>query len=97
MPRRKPENRLIDVVLLESNKFLGEKYEVVSVKPIYAKNVLLPHGIAVLATAKALNDYKGKIEAADTHRKKRADSFTSLFQKMQEDGGITIERRANEK
>jgi ribosomal protein L9 len=33
-------DRRISVILLESNKHLGEKYEVVKVKAIFAKNVL---------------------------------------------------------
>lgn len=52
-------DRRINVILLQrSNKHLGEKYEVVKVKPIFAKNVLFPQGIAVLADADALYAYK---------------------------------------
>jgi len=48
MPKRKIENRMIEVILLEANKHLGEKFELVKVKPVYARNVLLPNNLAVL-------------------------------------------------
>ena len=49
MPRRMIKNRNIEVILLQDDKHLGEKYEIVAVKPIFARNVLLPQNIAVLA------------------------------------------------
>ena len=49
MPRRTIKNRNIEVILLQDDKHLGEKYEIVAVKPIFARNVLLPQNIAVLA------------------------------------------------
>jgi ribosomal protein L9 len=73
MPRRKLENRTIEVILLEANKHLGEKYESVKVKPIYARNVLLPKKMAVLATADMVNKYGQKMEAATKERKQRAE------------------------
>jgi ribosomal protein L9 len=73
MPRRKLENRTIEVILLEANKHLGEKYEAVKVKPIYARNVLLPKNMAVLATADMVNKYAQKIEVAIKERKIKAE------------------------
>jgi ribosomal protein L9 len=48
MPRRKAENKVIEVILLEGNKHLGEKFELINVRPSYARNVLLPKKLAVL-------------------------------------------------
>jgi len=73
MPRRKVENRTIKVILLESNKHLGEKFELVNVKPIYARNVLLPKNMAVLATPDMVNKYAQKMEAATKERERKAE------------------------
>jgi ribosomal protein L9 len=75
MPRRKLENRTIEVILLESNKHLGEKFEIVRVKPIFARNVLLPKNMAVLATADSVNKYSQKIKASEKERALKAEGF----------------------
>ncbi len=41
----------MEIILLKYQKGLGEKDDIVSVKPGYARNFLIPHGIAILATA----------------------------------------------
>lgn len=95
MPRRKPENKTIEVILLQADKHLGEKYEIVRVKPIFAKNVLLPQNIAVLADAVNKNNYAQKMSAAEEIRKKKAASFDELFMKIQNDNWILITRKTN--
>lgn len=95
MPRRKLENRTIEVILLEANKHLWEKYEAVRVKPIFARNVLLPKNIAVLATADAVNKYAQKMEVATKARKVRAEWFQWLLSAIQKDGGISFTGKVN--
>ncbi len=95
MPRRTLENRTIEVILLESDRHLGEKFEIVRVKPIFAKNVLLPKGMAVLADANMKNKYKQKIEASEKERAKKAAGFEDLFKKIADNNGITITAKAN--
>jgi len=95
MPRRKLENRTIEVILLEVDKHLGERYETVKVKPIYARNVLLPKKIAVLATADMVNKYAQKIEAATKERKLKAEWFQWLLSNIQKDGGLTFTGKVN--
>ncbi|HKL44117.1 MAG TPA: 50S ribosomal protein L9, partial [Candidatus Absconditabacterales bacterium] len=95
MPRRKPENRTIEVILLESNKHLGERFEKVKVKPIYARNVLLPKNMAVLATKDMVNKYAQKIETAEKERKLKAEGFQGLLVNIQKDGGITFTGKVN--
>lgn len=95
MPKRKTENRNVDVILLQSDRYLGDKYEIVKVRPIFAKNILLPQKIAVLADAMNKNTYWQKMKAADEHRKKKAADIEDLFMKMQADNGITLARKAN--
>lgn len=93
--RRKPGNKLIDVILLVSDKHLGERFEIVKVKPIYARNVLFPKKMAVLADATTRNAYTQKMQAAEIERQKRAHSLDELFTKIQENGGVTLIRKAN--
>ena len=50
MPRRSYENSTIPVILLKNDPKLGEQYEEIRVKPVYARNILFPKGIAVPAT-----------------------------------------------
>lgn len=97
MPRRSYENKTIEVILLQADKHLGEKYEVVRVKPIYAQNVLLPKGIAVLATTGNLNNYKAKMEAAKKDIKKKIENIDTLFAEVQQKGGVQMSRKVNEK
>lgn len=95
MPRRKLENRTIEVILLEGDKHLGERFEIVRVKPIFAKNVLLPKNKAVLATANMKNKYQQKIAAAEKDRANKAQGFEDLFTKITNDDGITLTVKTN--
>lgn len=95
MAKRKVENKTIEVILLQADKHLWEKYEVVRVKPIFAKNILLPNNIAVLADAVNKNNYAQKMAAAEEQRKKKASSFEELFMKIQNDNWVLISRKTN--
>lgn len=90
-------DRRINVILLESNKHLGEKYELIKVKPIYAKNVLFPQGIAVLADADALYAYKKKMEEAKVIKTKKADGYAAVFKKIADENGLLFVMNVNEK
>lgn len=95
MALRKLENRTIDVILLDSNKHLWEKFEVVRVKPIYARNVLLPKNMAVLATADMVNKYSQKMEAAKKERDNKAEGFQGLLQNIEKDWGLVFTWKVN--
>ncbi len=95
MPKRKTENATIEVILLEANKHLGEKYEKVRVKPIFARNVLLPKNTAVLATPMNINNYKQKMEAAQKEIEKKASSMKDLFTKIQANDGLVFTVKVN--
>jgi len=95
MPRRTLKNKTIEVILLQQNKYLWEKYEIVRVKPIFARNVLLPNSIAVLADKANINKYQQKMESAEKERTKKASSLNDLIQKIQQDDGLSISRSAN--
>ena len=95
MAKRSMLNRTIEVILLQNDKHLGEKYEIVRVKPIFARNVLFPNKIAILADKEAKNNYAQKMEAAKASREKKAASLEDLFSKIAADNGIEIIRKAN--
>jgi large subunit ribosomal protein L9 len=95
MAKRLSKNRTIEVILLQNDKYLGEKYEIVRVKPIFARNVLFPNKIAILADKEAKNNYAQKMEAAKVSREKKAASLEDLFSKISADNGIEIIRKAN--
>ncbi|HMS91224.1 MAG TPA: 50S ribosomal L9 C-terminal domain-containing protein, partial [Candidatus Absconditabacterales bacterium] len=65
------------------------------VKPIFARNVLLPKNIAVLADANSKNKFAQKMTAAEADRKKKASGLEDLFTKLHSDEGITLVRKAN--
>ena len=95
MAKRSSTNRTIEVIMLQNDKHLGEKYEIVRVKPIFARNVLFPNKIAILADKEAKNNYAQKMEAARISREKKAASLEDLFSKITADDGIEITRKAN--
>ena len=95
MPRRTVKNRNIEVILLQDDKHLGEKYEIVNVRPIFARNVLLPQNIAVLADKANKNKYQQKMQAAVVAREKKAAGLEDLFAKMTENGGVKLIRKVN--
>lgn len=95
MPKRKYENATVEVILLESDKHLGEKYEVVRVKPIFARNILLPREKAVLATPMNKNNYAQKVEAGKQERIKKMEWFKELFAQIAQDDGISLVRKVN--
>ena len=55
------------VILTQDVKAQGKKGEVINVSDGYARNFLLPKGLAIEADAKALNDQKNK-DAAKQHK-----------------------------
>ena len=95
MAKRLSVNRTIEVIMLQNDKHLGEKYEIVRVKPIFARNVLFPNNIAILADKEAKNNYAQKMEAAKASREKKAASLEDLFSKISADEGIELIRKAN--
>jgi ribosomal protein L9 len=95
MPKRKVENKTVEVILLQSDKHLGEKFEIVRVKPIFARNILLPQNIAVLADSMNKNKFAQKMVAAEAERKKKATGLEDLFVKLHNDEGIILVRKAN--
>jgi ribosomal protein L9 len=90
-------DKRIEVILLETDKHLGEKYELVKVKAIFAKNVLFPLKRAVLATTDMVNTYKTKMDNAAKSKAKKAEWLASLFDKIAEANGVQFIMKANDR
>ncbi|GGM99176.1 50S ribosomal protein L9 [Thermus composti] len=83
------------VILLEPLENLGDVGQVVDVKPGYARNYLLPRGLAVLATESNLKALEAKIRAQAkrlAERKAEAERLKEILENLT----LTIPVRAGE-
>lgn len=71
------------VILKQDVKGQGKKGELVQVSDGYARNFLLPRGLAMEADAQAMNDLKNKEEAARHHAAVEKAQAAETAQKMQ--------------
>lgn len=79
------------VVLLKDVKAQGKKGDVINVSDGYARNFLLPRGLAIEATNLALNDLKGKKEAEAFRKDTEIAEAKALAEKI---NGVTVELSA---
>lgn len=87
--------RNIELLLVENVDNLGIVGDVVKVKPGYARNFLLPRGLATKPTANAIKKLADRRAQVEAELKQRRIDLESLFAKL-EDHEITIKRSANE-
>ena len=83
------------VILLEPLENLGDVGQVVDVKPGYARNYLLPRGLAVLATESNLKALEARIRAQAkrlAERKAEAERLKEILENLT----LTIPVRAGE-
>lgn len=85
----------IDVLLLQDVKTLGKKYDVIAVKPVYARNVLFPQGIARFADKWSLNDLRAKMEAHRKTQQTLVEKLKTMVNTLKETG-ISLYAEANE-
>lgn len=86
----------LKLVLTEDVPHLGKQGEVVEVRPGYARNYLLPQGMATVPTEhnlKLLGLYKQRVQQA---REAKVDDLKVLAEQIQRVPHITIEANANE-
>lgn len=76
----------MEIILLKYQKGLGEKDDIVSVKPGYARNFLIPQEIAILATATSKKIIAENLRQA-AHRKEHiineARSIAEALEKIE--------------
>ena len=70
------------VLLLQDVKGKGEKDTIVDVSDGYARNFLLPKGVAVEADAKIMNDYKNKQAAKKHHEEMEKQAAKETVEKL---------------
>jgi large subunit ribosomal protein L9 len=85
----------MQIILLERVPKLGQMGDVVTVKPGYARNFLIPKGKALRATKAALDDFekrRGQLEARNLEQKQEAQALAAKV-----DGqSVVILRQASE-
>lgn len=71
------------VIFLQDVKGQGKKGEIKNVSDGYAKNFLLPKGVAVEATNSNLNDIKGKNESIQYQKDMAEENARALAKKLE--------------
>ena len=85
----------MEVILIKDVKGLGREGEVVKVADGYARNYLLPKGLALQATKANLRILKAKRETMETKAEKELAAAEKTARQL-ERSGITIHRKAGE-
>ncbi len=85
----------MEVILKQDIKKLGEKDDVVTVKPGYGRNYLIPQGFAVLATESAKKVLAENVRQAQFKQDKIKNDATALAAKL-ESIKLTIGAKAGE-
>lgn len=70
------------VLLLQDVKGKGKKDTIIDVSDGYARNFLLPKGVAVEADAKIMNDYKNKQAAKKHHEEMEKQAAKETAEKL---------------
>lgn len=70
------------VILIKDLKGKGKAGEIIDVNPNYASNVLIRQGIAKEATASALNDHKGQVEAKAFHHGELVKQYQAIADRI---------------
>ncbi len=70
------------VILIKDLKGKGKSGDVIDVNPNYAMNVLIRQGIAKEATASALNDHKGQVEAKAFHHAELVKEYQKVANRI---------------
>jgi large subunit ribosomal protein L9 len=85
----------IELLLIHTVEDLGDQGDVVEVRPGYAKNYLIPQGLATIATPhhrRMVEKHRARLASIEKARIDRLQSFASTLSKQ----SITIEANAND-
>ncbi len=85
----------VELLLAEDVQNLGKQGEIVRVKPGYARNYLLPYGLATIATEEnkqAVEEHRIRLQELEKQRKAVAKKLAETVAKY----SVTLEANANE-
>jgi large subunit ribosomal protein L9 len=88
-------SRQVELLLAEDVESLGKRGEIVRVRPGYARNYLLPNGLATLATEqnkRAVVRHQERLEEIRREKKKELQARADTIGKY----SVTLEANANE-
>ena len=85
----------MDIILKQDVKNLGEKDDIVNVKPGYGRNFLIPQGVAILATPSARKVLAENLKQAQFKQDKIRKDADELATKL-ENVKLTIGAKAGE-
>ncbi len=74
----------MDIILLKDMDKLGDKHSVVSVKPGYGRNYLIPQGVGVVANAVNRKKLDTLIAEEEARESARLEEYRSLAQQMED-------------
>ena len=86
--------KTIELLLLDNVENLGIVGDVVNVKPGFARNYLVPHGIAVTPTPEKVQELAARRAEVEAELKKLAAEQRAMVEKL-EGYELTLERSAN--
>ncbi len=81
------------VILTKDVKAQGKKGDLINVSDGYANNFLIPKGLAVLATARAINELEGK-KGAEQYRKNMEEQKAENIKERLKDIKISLKAKA---
>ena len=85
----------MEIILRQAVENLGSTGDVVNVKPGYARNYLLPHGLAYEATPgnlKRIQQERDRLDAAENERRTAAQGFAEKLEQV----SLTFSARVGE-
>jgi large subunit ribosomal protein L9 len=85
----------VKLLLQESIKNVGRVGDVVEVSPGYARNYLIPHGLAVEPTKGNLKKVEARRQEIEKQEREKREQQARLIKQL-EGRDVTLERKANE-
>lgn len=85
----------MDIILLKDVKGLGDAGDLVSVKPGYARNKLIPDGVALRASKRNMAVAEERKRVAEIRKDRESEAYLSLTKKLSKTE-ITIEAQVGD-